>query len=605
MKLGTVSVFAVGYVLLAGCGQQPVKQAEQHLRPPEAQAEGAIPPPVQLAPLVPRPRATPAPKKFTVTVTGVPVDDLLFALARDAELNVDIHPDVAGVGKVTLTAIDQTLPQILDRITRQVDIRYEITPNAIIIRRDTPLLQIYRVDYPNINRRSQNEIQLSTQVLSGGAAAAGAAGAAGGANNSTSRTVTDTVNAFWARLEQSVIDILNETDKNVARLGVSTTSAATTSTDVRGQGTGAAAGTQGAAAAAGTQQVQGQSAAQAQRVTEGYEFREASRVFVNPEAGVLFVRARAKQHEIIQRYVDSVLAGAKRQVLVEATVAEVQLNNQYQRGIDWSRLRTRSPGGTGFEIRQSSASTPAGIDTNAFIIGYASERLNFVAAIKLLESFGDVRVLSSPSISVLNNQNAVLKVVDNLVYFTIDSTQSAATVSGPGLATFKTEVRSVPVGFMMSVVPQISEADSVMLNLRPTVSRKVGDVADPNPSLAQAGVSSLIPIIQTREMESLLRVQSGQIAVLGGLMQDQMTRVEDTIPGVRDVPFLGPLLSQRRDVNTKTELVIFLRATVIRDPSVDGEFSNFRNHLPSDDFFLKPNPARVAPPLGPSGEPLQ
>jgi len=192
---------------------------------------------------------------------------------------------------------------------------------------------------------------------------------------------------------------------------------------------------------------------------------------------------------------------------------------------------------------------------------------------------------------VLNNQTAVLKVVDNLVYFTISANTTSAS-NAPAITTFSTTVNSVPVGFIMSVVPQISESDAVLLSLRPTISRKIGDVADPNPSLAAAGVTSLIPVIQTREMESLLRVQSGQIAVLGGLMQDSVTNIEDTIPGVRDIPGLGQLLSQRRDLNQKTELVIFLRPVVIRDASVDGDFSSFRALLPGPDYFSKPNPSR-------------
>jgi general secretion pathway protein D len=202
-------------------------------------------------------------------------------------------------------------------------------------------------------------------------------------------------------------------------------------------------------------------------------------------------------------------------------------------------------------------------------------------------------VLSSPSISVLNNQTAVLKVVDNLVYFTIQAQTTVSQTSS--LTTFTTNLNSVPVGFIMSVVPQISESEMVLLNLRPTVSRKVGDVADPNPSLAAAGVISLIPVIQTREIESVLRVQSGQIAVLGGLMQDSVSKTEDMIPGIREIPGIGQLLEQRKDLNLKTELVIFLRTTVIGDPSVEGNYRGFRSLLPRQDFFLKPNPSKQPP----------
>jgi len=301
----------------------------------------------------------------------------------------------------------------------------------------------------------------------------------------------------------------------------------------------------------------------------------------------------------VQEFLDQVMTNAKRQVLIEATVAEVQLNNEYQRGIDWQRLRSNATqtgvpafntGSSGLEFGQSSSGTPAGINTNAFVFGGAITSLNFNFALKLLESFGDVRVLSSPKISVLNNQTAVLKVVDNLVYFTVQAQTTANQTNT--LTTFTTTLNSVPVGFIMSLVPQISDADSVVLNMRPTISRKIGDVADPNPSLKQAGVTSLIPVIQTREMESVLRVQSGQVAVLGGLMQDARSSIEDTIPGVRDIPGLGQILEQRKDLNQKTELVIFLRPVVIRDPNIDGDYSAYRQLLPGADFFSKPNPSR-------------
>jgi general secretion pathway protein D len=100
-------------------------------------------------------------------------------------------------------------------------------------------------------------------------------------------------------------------------------------------------------------------------------------------------------------------------------------------------------------------------------------------------------------------------------------------------------------------------------------------------------------------MESVLRVQSGHVAVLGGLMQDSRSNVEDTIPGINQIPGLGQLLEQRKDQNQKTELVIFLRPVVIRDASVEGDYSAYRGLLPGADFFAKPNPSRPARPEGP------
>jgi MSHA biogenesis protein MshL len=589
---GKAAAAAAIVLLTAACGQTPIKPAPQHIRADEARVEGTIPPPVQVTPVLPQPKPAARPETYSVVVNNVRVQELLFALARDARLNVDIHPDITGT--VTINAIDQTLPQLLTRISRQVDMRYEIDGQNLVVMRDTPYLRVYRVDYVNLARDARSIASVSTQVTGGLVSQGGGAGQ----NNSTATINSVSANKFWDTLVANIKEILQETDKIIpaaAAVAVPPTPSTTAPAQQPGTAPAAAPATPPPAAAP--------------------TFREAASVIANPEAGILNIRATSRQHEKVQEFVDQVLVNAKRQVMIEATVAEVQLNNEYQRGIDWIRFRsgavrssTGAPqvgvpafgtGQSGVELGQNSAGTPANVATNAFIIGGAIASLNFNFALKLLESFGDVRVLSSPKISVLNNQTAVLKVVDNLVYFTIQATQSPPTAAGPGIATFSTQLNSVPVGFIMSLVPQISDADIVVLNLRPTISRKIADVADPNPSLATAGVTSLIPVIQTREMESVLRVQSGQVAVLGGLMQDASTRTEDMIPGLRDIPGLGRLFEQRRDSNQKTELVIFLRPVVIRDASMDGDFAAFRNQLPGPDFFSKPNPGRTAPVEGP------
>jgi MSHA biogenesis protein MshL len=574
-SLGSAIIAAALTVVLAGCGQVPLKPSPTHVRAEETRPEGAIPAPVQVAPALPPPSAAVRPETYSVVVNNVRVQDLLFALARDAKLNVDIHPSVTG--SVTLNAIDQTLPQLLGRISKQVDMRYEMDGQTLSVMRDTPYLRIYRIDYVNLARDASSLANLSTNV-SGSASPGG--GGAGSQNNSTSTIKTTSIHKFWDTLVANVRDLLRETDKIIPLNAP-------------------------AAAAPAAAATPGAPPAPAAAPAPTSEFREAASVISNPESGVLSIRATSRQHEKVQEFLDQVMSSAKRQVLIEATIAEVQLNNQYQRGIDWQRLRNLA----GFGFAQVSGGTPAGVNTNAFTLAFgSSSALGITGTLRLLESFGDVRVLSSPKLSVLNNQTAVLKVVDNLVYFTV-SASTVAAANAPSVTTFSTAVNSVPVGFIMSVVPQISEADVVLLNVRPTISRKLRDIADPNPSLANPcgipvpvggcnipAIASLIPEIQTREMESVMRVQSGQTAVLGGLIQDTVSNTEDAIPGVRQIPGVGQLLAQRRDLNQKTELVIFLRAVVIRDSSVDGDFSRLRDLLPGSDFFLRPNPSRDPPP---------
>ena len=575
-------------LLLAACGQAPVKPAATHLRAEPPRTDGQIPAPVQIAPILPKPKPAARLETYSVVVNNVRVQDLLFALARDARLNVDIHNDITG--SVTLNAIDQTLPQLLARIARQVDMRYEIEGQNLSVMRDTPYLRAYKIDYLSAARNVKMSSLASTQFASSNSAS-GAATTTGTSTGATAQVDVASENKLWESIVINVKEILRETDKIMPATGAAAAPAAAATPPLVG-----VPPTPQPAAAAPQPSV---------------SFIEAAAVIANRESGILFVRASLRQHDKVQEFLDQVLVGAKRQVLIEATVAEVQLNNQYQRGIDWQRLRSGATtigrpgfgtGQSGMEFGQNSTGTPAAVSTTAFVLGGAITSLNFNFALTLLESFGDVKVLSSPKLSVLNNQTALLRVTRDIIYFQI--TPSNLTISG-GSGTivappsFTTTPLVAAEGFMMSVLPQINEADTIVLNVRPTIRRRVGNATDPNPALT---TPNLIPIFETREFDSVLRLQSGQVAVLGGLMQDQRSRTEDTIPGLNQIPGLGELLEQKSESNTKTELVIFLRATVIRDPSVDGDFRSMRGELPGDDFFLKPNPARVAPMVGP-GEP--
>jgi len=586
MAWKTTVLIAALATALAGCGQTPVKPSPTHLGAESAAAPaGQIPEPVQIAPVLPKPQATSRPETYSVVVSNVRVQDLLFALARDARLNIDIHPGIAG--SVTLNAIDQTLPQLLARIAKQVDMRYELDGPNLLVMRDSPFLRTYKVDFVSASRNVKMQSQSSTQFSGGGG---GTGGGSSGGTGSTATIDVSSTSQLWETLVQNVKDILRETDKALP--------------------SGTAPAPAPAAPAPG-----GAPQAAAAAPQPGGTYLEAASVIGNRESGVLFIRATSRQHEKIQEFLDSVLTSVRRQVLIEATVAEVQLNNEYQRGIDWRRLRTGAStvgvpafgtGESGVSFQQQSAGTPAAVDTNAFILGGAINSLNLSAAMKLLESFGSVRVLSSPKVSVLNNQTALLRVTRDIVYFTITPSTAPVTITGGVGApvvpiAFTTTPNIAAEGFMMSVLPQINVSDGIVLNVRPTIRRRVAFATDPNPALGLA-TPNLIPVFETREFDSVLRIQSGETAVLGGLMQDSVERVEDMIPGIRDIPLLGLLFSQRKDVNLKTELVIFLRATVIRDASIEGDYRAFRELLPGADFLRKANPGRDQPAESPAAK---
>ena len=596
MNWGSWAVLACASCALGGCGQAPLKPSANHILRAEESQAGAIPPPVQVTPLLPKPKAAPRPETYSVVVNNVRAQELLFALARDARLQIDIDPALSG--SVTLNAIDQTLPQLLTRIMRQVDMRYELDGDTLVVMRDSPFLRSYKIDYLSASRNVKMQSTASTQF---GTAASGSA-----ATGAVSTIDVAAQNNLWESIVQNVKEILRETDKIIP-------AGASLATPLPGA-PGSAPAAPPAAPGAQPPIVPGVQPLAVAQPTSTYQ--EAASVIANRESGVLYVRATAKQHERVQEFLDQVLTGAKRQVLIEATVAEVQLRNEYQRGISWERLR--APGQSGISISQppitpQTSATP-GFNPTPFFINFVSAGSNLSVTLKALEQFGDVKVLSSPKLSVLNNQTAILRVTRDIIYFNIvPATQAPVQVAGGGTVqvqpSFTTTPNIAAEGFMMAVLPQVSAADAVVLNVRPTIRRRVDSVTDPNPALQVTAanpnaVPNIIPVFETREFDSILRLQSGQLGVLAGLMQDIVENTDTGIPGLRSIPIIGEIFSSRSNLSRKSELVIFLRATVINDPSIDGDFRGLRNQLPGDDFLSKPNPGKLQPPLGPGDRPL-
>jgi len=271
----------------------------------------------------------------------------------------------------------------------------------------------------------------------------------------------------------------------------------------------------------------------------------------------------------VQAFIDQVSVNSKRQVLIEVTVVEVQLNDSYQAGVDWSRVS--SNGGLGQDgisvintLTGGNLSTPP-VYTMTYN-NFDSDGSGFSAAVKMLSQFGDTKVLSTPRIMALNNQTAMLKVVDEKVYFSLSQDIVEASDNNPERTTVTSEIKTVPVGFIMSVTPQISETGNVSMNVRPTITRIIGYVTDPAPQLSEFGqdVNNLVPEIHVSEIESLLEVADGQTVVIGGLMQDTSQKKTDGVPYLSRLPGIGNLFSYRDDEVIKSELVLFLRPTVIR-----------------------------------------
>lgn len=556
----------------------------------------SIPKPVTNSTYLPPPKPRVKEPVYSIVVYDTPVKEVLFAIARDSKLNVDIHPSIQG--RVTLNAVDQTLPAILERLSKQVDLTYSIQNNVLTITPDQPVLRTYKVDYVNMARDTLSSIGAAAEITTTGRAAAagaqsgGAAGSGGGLSSNGSRTQvsSESKNHFWVTLIQNIKDLLAETDKEVivTRFG--------NVPDTDSQTSGKEGVDSKSPAKAETARVK---AEERNQQRSEYKTLLAANVIANPEAGIISIRGTNKQHEKVQEFLDKVLTSANRQVLIEATIVEVELKDGFQAGVDWSRIGGGVNGDNGFTFSQSlnpSVTDPLSPTAlSSFKLGYKYTGGGFLAdiasTITLLQQFGDTKVLSSPKLSVLNNQTAVLKVVDNLVYFTIEAQQSTVGGAvGGTLATFTSTPQTVPVGVVMSVTPQINDIKTVMLNVRPTITRFVTSVQDPNPNLVSRDSSgkitgtilSKIPVIQTREMESILRVESGSTTILGGLMQDEIKKNTDSVPGISDVPVVGNVFKAKAQLNKKTELIIFLRPTVITNASLESdELTSYKQYLPS------------------------
>lgn len=595
-----------GIIMVAGCGTfQPkatITPSEGHIAAPAPRAEAAadIPPPARISTFVPPPKPAVKPQIYSVVVNEVPVKELLLALSRDTKQNIDIHPALQGV--VSLNAINETLPAILQRISRQVSMRLRMEGNAIIVGPDTAYSRTYRIDYVNMTRNSSSITSMSGQIGGSGAqTAAGQSSQTATAQQSTTSVSTVSTNDFWKTLETTLRGILSSSVVLTQQEKAENMAVYRQEQEIRLAEAKSRTAATSAAAAPAHLRGAADTGIRTAMSTQSNLNPVSDDVIVNPIVGTVTVTATEGQHDLVQGYLNQVQNSAQRQVLIEATIAEVKLSDQYQAGVDWSRLAVTG----GITFQQSLLAGRLGT-APAFAIGYSNPNSsigNIASAIRLLEQFGNTRVISSPKLMAMNNQTALLKVVDDVVYFQITA-QPAILLSGTTggtQAALTSTPHTLEVGLVMTLTPQINEHGQVMLGVRPTITRLLGYVNDPNPALAAAGVVNRIPQLQKREIESILQVGSGQTVILGGLMQDSSQRTRDFVPGVgnpANTGRLSELFGYRDEQVSKTELVIFLRPTVITNPTLESdELKFFQRFLPR---AAQPEAAPAPQPNGPA-----
>jgi MSHA biogenesis protein MshL len=289
----------------------------------------------------------------------------------------------------------------------------------------------------------------------------------------------------------------------------------------------------------------------------------------------------------VGEYLRKTQSTVTRQVVLEAKVIEVELNSGFQAGINWTTLVTkgnktaffgqRAPDG-GFDGNPLAA--PGGsqsvtpgvpvlgqvVDAVAGAFTFAFDSTDFSAFIQLLDTQGRTRVLSSPRVSTLHNQKAVIKAGSD--EFFVTGVKSDTTTGTSTTTSLDVELTPFFSGVALDVTPQISEDGTVLLHVHPTVS----EVTDQTKHVSFANSSSDLPLAlsQIRESDSVVRARNGQIIVIGGLMRETRKRNDYKMPGLGSVPVLGNLFKSKRDESTTVELVLLLRPIVVGDDEWDG-----------------------------------
>ncbi|MBI4969777.1 MAG: type II and III secretion system protein [Rhodospirillales bacterium] len=369
-----------------------------------------------------------------------------------------------------------------------------------------------------------------------------------------------------------------------AQVAQATTAAVNQATGASATATPASGGTTGSGSATGGTAARSTTATAATATPAPAAPTSTTQSFfsVNKQAGIISVFGTQRQHRLVRTYLEMVKRSVSSQVLIEAKVLEVTLSDAHKTGINW-----RTVGGWNVNAAQplgisSTSATGATTTTlpsvgppfttfntatsNFLTVGFLNKRLDLNVLASLIQEFGTVRTLSSPRLTAMNNQTAVLKVAENEVYFRVDI--QTTTNNGVSQTTYSSTMNTVPIGLVLTVQPSINlDTEEIALGLRPTISRIARRVNDPAVDLqaaaAGSSVTSAVPVVEVREMDSVVTVPSGQVVVMGGLMQERIQKNTTGVPGAQDLPLFGNLFKANADQITLTELVILLRATVV------------------------------------------
>jgi general secretion pathway protein D len=514
----------------------------------------------------------------------VPIRDVLIELARLADVDLELMSDVTG--GIIFRAKERPFHDVVDRVCSLAALRCTTDGRVLRVERDTPYLKSYPLDFLNIVRSGEASVTVNTNVLS--ASGTGSSGL----NTGSSASITSKADSdFWASLEDGIEKILEESEPKIQAVSAVSSSA---KADATSAGAAAAAGTTPADVDAANMQKAEQAAAALSAIAApmadevssdssaasttgaGEEDDKKTYFVLNKQAGVLMVSATDAKHKRIEGYLKQIQEMTSAQVLIEAKIVEVSLTEDFASGIDWGQVAFNGDLDLDFDISSSASNSSLVIAaTNSSTSANLLE-----AAVRLTEKFGTLRTLSNPRVLAMNNQLAVLTFAENEVYFDIDiEKEESDTVSGPSTTyTVNSEVKTVPIGLILALQPVINRArNEVTLTVRPTLSTLSRSVQDPATAYLISQTTGLkdlkngVPVVKVREMDSVMNMKSGDVMVIGGLM-DQRAKNDDVgVPGLGEIPWLGSAFKSVTKESKLVETVIFLKATIIDKSSVERE----------------------------------
>jgi MSHA type pilus biogenesis protein MshL len=282
---------------------------------------------------------------------------------------------------------------------------------------------------------------------------------------------------------------------------------------------------------------------------------EEGRLVVNRLSGTIQITDRYKRVNEIENFLKSVHQALYRQVEIEVRIYEVALDDQYSLGIDWNKINFDGTNGA-IALANIITAPFGGFIAKAATTTISFEDGSFDGVLEALEEQGEIRVISQPRVVTMNNQPALIKVATDEAFFT--STISQGTAGTGNIIT--EQARSVTVGLVLSVTPQISEDGWIMLDVTPILSRLRAIVESPQGT-------ATAPILDVKQSSGLVRLQDGEMVIIGGLIQEESSETERKVPLLGDIPMLGRLFKGTYTAKKKSELVIFISPKIIRSSS--------------------------------------